>query len=192
MICVLLGVGLTLVMVLCMVPVTGVFADVNPAAVRSAAVSEKAALSAPKIKTDVKVTAKPVTVSWNKVSGATGYRIYQKDGDGWIVLADTTNLTYTVKTLKAGTKYTFAVRAYMINSGKRTFAPKYKTIDVTTKLTSLGVTSKITATQTTSSVTLKWNKVAGATHKKTNKFLRFNAPIRTLLLKRRAGIPRPL
>ena len=107
-------------------------------------------------------TTSSVTLKWNKVTGASGYRVFQKVDGKWKTLTDTSKLTYTIKNLKAGTKYTFAVRAYILDGKTKVMSPKYKTISVTTA-DALGVTSKLTATQTTSSVTLKWNKVAGAT-----------------------------
>ena len=107
-------------------------------------------------------TTSSVTLNWNKVTGASGYRVFQKVDGKWKTLGDTSKTTCTIKNLKAGTKYSFAVRAYITEGKTKVMAPKYKTISVTTAET-LGVTSKLIATQTTSSVTLKWNKVTGAT-----------------------------
>ena len=108
-------------------------------------------------------TATSVTLNWNAVPGADGYRVYRKTSSGWLTLGHTTRLTYTENSLKANTKYTYAVKAYVLDGATKVFAPKYKTLDVTTSKATLGTTSKITATKTTSSVTLKWNKVTGAT-----------------------------
>ena len=108
-------------------------------------------------------TKTSVTLTWNKVAGADGYRVYRKTSSGWLTLGHTTRLTYTENSLKANTKYTYAVKAYVLDGATKVFAPKYKTLDVTTSKATLGTTSKITATKTTSSVTLKWNKVTGAT-----------------------------
>ncbi len=53
-----------------------------------------------------------ITVS-NKINGAKGYIIYRKTGDGKLQkIGTTTSLTYTDKTAKSGTTYTYAVRAY--------------------------------------------------------------------------------
>ena len=55
--------------------------------------------------------AKQLTVKWKKAAGASKYRVYRKTGSGrWVKLADTTSLTYTDKSAKSGTKYTYTVR----------------------------------------------------------------------------------
>ena len=159
----ILSLLLAMVMVLCMVPVTGVFADVNPAAVRSAAVSEKAALSAPKIKTDVKVTAKTVTVSWNKVSGASGYRVYKKTSGGkWTTLKNifgTRTLTFTDSNAKGVASY--AVTAFKKVDGKYVFSSKSAEVKVRTlSKPKLSVKEKETAEGKT--IALTGSKVSGA------------------------------
>lgn len=159
----ILSLLLAMVMVLCMVPVTGVFADVNPAAVRSAAVSEKAALSAPKIKTDVKVTAKTVTVSWNKVSGASGYRVYKKTSGGkWTTLKNifsAKTLTFTDSNARGVASY--AVAAFKKVDGKYVFSSKSAEVKVRTlSKPKLSVKEKETAEGKT--VTLTGSKVSGA------------------------------
>jgi fibronectin type 3 domain-containing protein len=71
-------------------------------------------------------------------------------------------LTYTKKSLKAGTKYNFAVRAYVTKSGKTTFAPKYKTLAVTTTSASAkpAQVKNLKATPTATTVKLTWSKVS--------------------------------
>ena len=54
-----------------------------------------------------------VKVTITKVTGAKGYYIYRKTGSGsYSRIATTTSLSYVDKTAKAGTTYTYAVRAY--------------------------------------------------------------------------------
>lgn len=56
-----------------------------------------------------------IKISWNKVSGATGYRVYKynPDTDKFVKLGDTTSTSATIKNLAAGTKYKFKVVAYI-------------------------------------------------------------------------------
>ena len=67
-----------------------------------------------------------VKVTWTKSAGAAKYRVFRKTGTGsWAKLADTTALTYTDKTVKSGTKYTYTVRC--INSAGTAFTSAYNT-----------------------------------------------------------------
>ena len=52
-------------------------------------------------------------ITWSKVTGAKGYLVYRKTGSGsYSKIASTTSLSYIDKTAKAGTKYTYTVKAY--------------------------------------------------------------------------------
>ncbi len=54
-----------------------------------------------------------VTTKWNKVTGATGYIVYRKTGNGsWQNLGKTTGVYFTDKTAKKGVTYTYTVKAY--------------------------------------------------------------------------------
>lgn len=111
-----------------------------------------------------KVTATQSTnaikLTWDKVSGATGYRIYYKSGSTWkVAVSATTATSHTFKNLKAGTKFVFAVRPYTISGGNTIWSP-YTECATATKTVKI---AKITAKQTTSKVTLSWPKIAGAT-----------------------------
>ena len=73
------------------------------------------AVSGPKAPTlTAKAGEKQVTLSWNKVSGATHYVIYEIKDGGKVKLvtenADNTDFTYTVPELTSGT-YTYRIRA---------------------------------------------------------------------------------
>ena len=74
-----------------------------------------------------------IKLTWNKVSGATGYRVYQAKSGKWVQVrkSGTTN-TYTVKGLKAGKSYKFAVKAYRIENGKVIWADTYKSVTAKT------------------------------------------------------------
>lgn len=57
-----------------------------------------------------------IVLKWGKISGASGYYVYRKTGSGsWSKIAavkKNTAVTYTDKTAKKGTAYTYCVRAY--------------------------------------------------------------------------------
>ena len=53
--------------------------------------------------------AKGTTLTWSPVAGVHNYRVFMKNG-GWKKVADTTDTSYTVTGLTAGTAYSFTVR----------------------------------------------------------------------------------
>ncbi len=70
-------------------------------------------LSKPTLKSASK-SSSGIKVSWNKVSGASGYAIYRKAAGGsWILIGNTTSTSYTdTSTLTSGVTYYYTVRAY--------------------------------------------------------------------------------
>ncbi len=99
-----------------------------------------------------------VTLSWNAVKGATGYRIYVYNS-GWKAVKTTTAKSYTVTGLTQNQSYKFAVKAYGKASGEYYWAPKYVTVQT---VTTPSVPDTLTAMVTSDSVTLKWNGTQGA------------------------------
>lgn len=104
-------------------------------------------------------TTSSVTLTWNKVTGATGYRVYQYNATKkeWVAIKTLTANTLKVSNLKAGTIYKFKVKAYKNDNGtiwgaaSAVFATATKT--ATPKITSL--------TTTKSKAVLKWSNVSG-------------------------------
>ncbi len=105
-----------------------------------------------------------VKLSWSKVTGATGYRIYLYDNakGKYVKVADTDKASYTVKKkngkkLKPGVEYSFRVRAYIKKNGKTYWSDGYKTVKTATKpaKTTLAVTSS------NGKVNLSWKNVSG-------------------------------
>ncbi len=70
-------------------------------------------LNVPTLKSTSK-TSSGINVSWNSVSGATGYAVYKKTlGGSWSLLGTTTSTNYTDKSSIASEKvYYYTVRAY--------------------------------------------------------------------------------
>jgi len=105
-------------------------------------------------------TTTSVTLSWSKVAGANGYRVYKYDTKAkkWVKVADTTKTTYTVKKLKAGTSYKYAVKAYAAVSKTTYWSALYAQLSTATKPAT--PTLKVTAGK--KQAALSWKKVSGA------------------------------
>jgi len=104
-------------------------------------------------------TSSSIKLSWDKVRNAKGYRIEQYINGKWTKLTSITGTSYTVKGLKASTKYYFRVRAYYNSANYGSYSDK---LTVYTNLPK--VTGVKTSSVTTSSVKVSWNKVSGATN----------------------------
>lgn len=107
------------------------------------------------------VTSNSVTLSWSKVAGATGYRVYQYRNKKWVKIKTTTATKYTVSSLKKATSYKFRVQAYAKTDSTTVVGDYSKT--VTAKTTDPTKTKIISSTIGTTTVTLNWSKVSSAT-----------------------------
>lgn len=103
-------------------------------------------------------TSSSVTLSWDSVRNARGYRIEQYINGKWTKLTSITGTSYTVKGLKASTRYSFRVRAYYNSANYGEYSNTFKPYTNLPKVTGLKVSST-----TTSSAKLSWKKVTGAT-----------------------------
>ncbi|MBQ4068565.1 MAG: fibronectin type III domain-containing protein [Lachnospiraceae bacterium] len=102
-----------------------------------------------------------ITLKWNKVAGAKGYIIYlenTKTGKQKSVGESTAN-SFTVKNLKAGTNYKYAVRAYGLVGKVRVHGAVSATKTMMTKTAATKVT--VTGNSKKKAV-ITWNKVTGA------------------------------
>lgn len=105
-------------------------------------------------------TSDTVTVSWGKVTGAAKYQIqYSADGSNWTSAPETTGTTATIKSLKAGTAYSVRVRAYVNNSGTKTYGAYSSAVSVRTLSTAK---TKVSTASGTNSIELVWTEVSGA------------------------------
>lgn len=106
-------------------------------------------------------TANSTKLTWNKVSGAQGYIVYQYDNSKktWVRAAKTASNWYTVSKLSAGTAYKFAVKAYKMVDGKEMTSESFDNYQTTTN----PATVKFTLTAGSKKAAVKWSKVTGAT-----------------------------
>ncbi len=97
-----------------------------------------------------------VTVTWAKVNGATGYRVYRRlvGSNGYSYLGNTTKLTYTDKTAKSGKNYQYTAKA--------TYGKTYSGHNAGAKILFLSAPVLDGAVTNDVGATIFWKKVAGA------------------------------
>ncbi len=125
-------------------------------------VSGKAYPAAAELKASVSYNK--VKLTWNKVAGASGYRIERKTAGASSYKAIETlgkgsSISYTDKTVKAGTKYTYRVRAYTKADGETVWGGYSNEKTVMPTMAATTVTLKNTSYN---SITISWKKVSGA------------------------------
>lgn len=130
-------------------------ADTSPGVSATAVPANVTGLTATQKTTSIKL-------SWKKVTGATGYKIYTYNSTTkkFVLKSKTTKTEYNISNLKTGTKYTFYVKAYKTVNDKDVLSGSYTKIQTATK-TSTPVISALTTKSGTA--TLTWKKVTGAT-----------------------------
>ncbi len=109
-------------------------------------------------KISVSQTTSAVTLKWSKVENADGYAVYKKTSSGWEKLGRMTGRKYTVKSLSAGTGYTFGVKAYMNTSLGRVYG------EMKTVKTATAPKAPVLSSDNIKNLRAKilWNKVSGA------------------------------
>lgn len=131
----------------------------------SSAVSCKAV--PPVVKVKVASTGyNSLNVSWEKVNGATGYRIYFKkdNAKNWTTLATFENGSLTScehRKLTTGVNYTYTVRAYYKDGSKNIWGDFNQTGVTKKPVTSAPKLVSVTS-YTATNVTVKWETVSGA------------------------------
>lgn len=105
-------------------------------------------------------TSSEVSLVWEKVTGAAGYRIFKQVDGKWKKLADTKKLTYTAENLIASDSYKFAVRHYTVKNGEKVLGKSYGTVTAKTK--AISKVTGLVATAENNTVSLQWEKLAGA------------------------------
>lgn len=105
-----------------------------------------------------------LTLSWEQVSGASGYRIYQYNEDTKAyekvtTISDADTTSYKITGLSSATEYQFKVRAYKKADGVTIWG---SSSSVYREYTNPLKTRNLTGSTKSSSVTLKWDKVTRA------------------------------
>ena len=98
-----------------------------------------------------------IKLSWNKIAGVYGYRVYQKTSTGWKRIKDTTATSFTDSAVSANQTKTYTIRCIDKNgktvSGFNSKGWSKKYTAATPKITKLTNSSK--------GVSVTWNKIAG-------------------------------
>lgn len=108
--------------------------------------------------------SKKVKLTWNKVSNASGYIVYQYNASKktWSkkVTLKANAASYTINKLTPGTAYRFAVKAFLkAQNGKQATSKSYTSVYTATAPDA--VSFKVTSGK--KKATLRWSKVKGAT-----------------------------
>ncbi|MBQ8028639.1 MAG: fibronectin type III domain-containing protein, partial [Clostridia bacterium] len=104
-------------------------------------------------------TTTTITLKWNKVTGADGYRVYKYNSKTkkYEKLKDVTKNTLKISKLKAGTAYKYKVKAYTKDDGT-IWGDSSKVFETATKCKTPSIT-KLTTTKDKASFT--WSNVSG-------------------------------
>ena len=107
-----------------------------------------------------------IKVSWQAVSGASGYQVYRKTGSaGWSKLAKKNGTTYWDSSAKEGVTYTYTVRP-LDASGELAGGCDQVGVSaawtIETATATLSAPTLLSATKEGSAIRVKWNKVSGS------------------------------
>ncbi len=109
-----------------------------------------------KVKAAYTSGCKAVKISWNKVSNATGYRVYRFSGKKWVKVGNTSKTAYKITGLKAGTQYKFKVKAFRRTNNGTVWGKASKVKNVATKPSKPTITA---ASAAQDSIKLRWKEV---------------------------------
>lgn len=143
------------------------FADTNPSACARIKAHTRTLTSAVTVGTPENLKGKEksynqISLSWKKVSGATGYQIYRKDSSGQYKKAGTVSwekTSFTDGAVEPEISYTYKVRAYSMVNGTVKYSGFTKEVAVKTTLTVPAVLVTVTASGYNK---ISWTKTAGA------------------------------
>ena len=110
---------------------------------------------------------KQIVLKWDKVEGATGYRVYKynpttKKYAFLKQVAGSDNCTYTDTGLTAGTNYRYRVRAYVTIGGIKNYGAYSTKLKTYTKFKKVSLTAKA-GNKGSKKAILKWKKISGVT-----------------------------
>ena len=119
-------------------------------------------------KADLELNANRVDLEWDTDAQANSYVVYSREADqkSWTELATLTPTTglkqaYTVKNLKVGSSYYFAVSAVRTADGKTAKSEKGESNEVYVDIMNFTPENFTYTVDSRTSVTLKWSKVKG-------------------------------
>ncbi len=119
---------------------------------------------APKVTSEITATQTitTITLKWNKVTGADGYRVYKYNSKtkSYEKFKDVTGTSLKLTKLKAGTTYKFKVRAYTKDDGT-IFGKSSSEFATATKTKTPSITSLTSSTK--GKAVIKWSNVSGET-----------------------------
>ena len=115
----------------------------------------KATLDTPKL--TVSNAADGLKVKWDPVPGSSLYRVYRKDGGAWVKLQDTSETSYTDKTVSNGSRYTYTVRC--LSRDGSSFISDF---DHDGKSATYYAAPKLRLSNAEDGVSIKWDAVSGA------------------------------
>ena len=119
------------------------------------AIKTKYFVAQPKI-SSITNTSTGITVKWNKITGATAYRVYRKVGTGdWKLLKTVTGTSYTNTGLTNGTKYQYKIVAVKKVDGTN-YTSAASAIKTMYRLTRPTISSATNVA--TKSIKVTWNK----------------------------------
>ena len=110
-------------------------------------------------------TDSSVTLNWEKVSNASGYRVYRYDPSTkkWVnikTLSGASTLSYTDSAVDPKTKYQYKVKAYAKINGNTLWGVASDLVEVTTKECTVSTPKFSSHTAASDSITLKWSKIS--------------------------------
>lgn len=143
----------------------------KPTATPTQKPAQQIKVATPKLGKVVSAGYNALKLSWSKVKGADGYRVYVKVNGQWKSLGDVKGTTYVHKHLETGKSYTFTVKAYKKTKSGIVWS-SYDKKGVTGKV-ALSAPSLRKAKRTAAKkAILSWKKVDGANgyvvYRKTN------------------------
>jgi fibronectin type 3 domain-containing protein/ribosomal protein S6 len=102
-------------------------------------------------------------LTWNAITGATGYSIYRSTSpdSGFTYLKGVTGTSYTNTGLTTGTTYYYQIKAYVMVGTNKVMSPVSATVS-SKPIPAMPTGLKATIASTTS-IKVSWNTVAGAT-----------------------------
>ena len=102
-------------------------------------------------------TSSGIKLSWNKITGVYGYRVYQKTSNGWKRIKDTTSTSFTDSAVSANQTKTYTIRC--IDKNGKTISG-FNSKGWSKKYTPVAPTIR-KLENTSSGIKLSWNKIAG-------------------------------